>query len=59
MTRFWITLEEFANFILMYFQEMKEVKFCSKIPSIKIVDLAKAIAPEIPIKFIGIRPGEN
>ncbi len=60
MTRFWITLEESVNFILMCLQEMKGGEiFVPKIPSIKIVDLAKAIAPEIPIKFIGIRPGEK
>ena len=44
----------------MCYQEMKGGEiFVPKIPSIKILDLAKAIAPEIPIKFIGIRPGEK
>lgn len=60
MTRFWITLSESANFIFMCFNEMKGGEiFIPKIPSIKIIDLAKAIAPKIPIKIVGLRPGEK
>jgi UDP-N-acetylglucosamine 4,6-dehydratase len=60
MTRFWITLKESSDFIFMCFNEMKGGEiFIPKIPSIKIVDLAKAIAPKIPIKIIGLRAGEK
>jgi len=60
MTRFWITLQDGVNFVLKNFRRMVggEV-FVPKIPSIRIVDLAKAMAPGIPIKVIGIRPGEK
>lgn len=60
MTRFWITLEQGVNFVLRCLELMHggEV-FVPKIPSMRIVDLAKAICPECDIKFIGIRPGEK
>jgi len=60
MTRFFITLEQGVNFVIKNFARMKggEV-FVPKIPSMFIKDLAKAIAPEMPIKIIGIRPGEK
>jgi UDP-N-acetylglucosamine 4,6-dehydratase len=60
MTRFWITLEESAKFILNSFYNMfgGEI-FIPKIPSIKILDLAKAISVNKKIKYIGIRPGEK
>jgi UDP-N-acetylglucosamine 4,6-dehydratase len=60
MTRFWITLQDGVEFVLKNFQRMVggEV-FVPKIPSIRIIDLAKAMAPNIPIKIIGIRPGEK
>jgi UDP-N-acetylglucosamine 4,6-dehydratase len=60
MTRFWITLEQGVNFVLSSLQLMKggEV-FVPKIPSMRIVDLAKAIAPTLPQRVIGIRPGEK
>jgi UDP-N-acetylglucosamine 4,6-dehydratase len=60
MTRFWITLEEGINLVLKALQEAVggEV-FVPKIPSMKIVDLAKAIQPECKFKIIGIRPGEK
>lgn len=60
MTRFWITLEQGVNFVLKCLEEMKggEV-FIPKIPSMKIVDLAKAVGPDCKHKFIGIRPGEK
>ncbi len=60
MTRFWITLEQGVEFVLKNFERMKGGEiFVPKIPSMKVVDLAKAMAPELPIKIIGIRPGEK
>ena len=60
MTRFWISLKQGVEFVLKALVRMNggEV-FVPKIPSIKIVDLATAIAPNIPQKVIGIRPGEK
>ena len=60
MTRFWITIEEGVNFVLKNFERMigGEI-FVPKISSIKITDLAKAIAPDLEIEIIGIRPGEK
>lgn len=60
MTRFWITLEEGVDFVLTNFQRMVGGEiFVPKIPSIKITDLADAMAPGVPQKLIGIRPGEK
>jgi UDP-N-acetylglucosamine 4,6-dehydratase len=60
MTRFFITLEQGINFVFKNFERMKGGEiFVPKIPSMYIKDLAKAIAPEMPIKIIGIRPGEK
>ncbi|AJC88217.1 UDP-N-acetylglucosamine 4,6-dehydratase (inverting) [Campylobacter insulaenigrae] len=60
MTRFWISLEDGVNFVLNNFEIMHggEV-FVPKIPSMKIIDLAKAMAPDLKHKIIGIRPGEK
>jgi UDP-N-acetylglucosamine 4,6-dehydratase len=60
MTRFWITLQEGVDFVLECFKYMGGGEiFVPKIPSVRIVDLAKAMAPHIPTKIIGIRPGEK
>jgi len=60
MTRFWITLQEGVNFVLTNFQRMQGGElFVPKIPSIRITDLCEAMAPELPIDEIGIRPGEK
>ncbi len=60
MTRFWITLREGVEFVLKNFERMQGGEiFIPKIPSMKITDLAKALAPNLPIKIIGIRPGEK
>ena len=60
MTRFWLKLESAVEFVLKGFQRMKGGEtFVPKIPSMHITDLAKAIAPNLPIKIIGIRPGEK
>lgn len=60
MTRFWITLDEAVELVLkgFYYMEGGEI-FVPKIPSMRIMDLARAIAPECEIKKIGIRPGEK
>ena len=60
MTRFWLKLEEAVEFVFKNFQRMQggEV-FIPKIPSMRIMDLAKAIAPHLPTEIIGIRPGEK
>jgi len=60
MTRFWITLPHAVDFVLSSFEMMQggEV-FVPKIPSMKITDLAKTVAPKAKIKVIGIRPGEK
>ncbi|MEC7689655.1 MAG: UDP-N-acetylglucosamine 4,6-dehydratase (inverting) [Pseudomonadota bacterium] len=60
MTRFWITLQQGVDFVLKNFERMLGGEiFVPKIPSIRIVDLATAMAPDIPHKIIGIRPGEK
>jgi len=60
MTRFWITLQEGVDFVLKNFERMQGGEiFVPKIPSMKVIDMAKAIAPHLPIKIIGIRPGEK
>lgn len=60
MTRFWITLEQGVQFVIDNLKRMKGGEiFIPKIPSMKVVDLAKAIAPEAEIKKVGIRPGEK
>ncbi|RAX58890.1 UDP-N-acetylglucosamine 4,6-dehydratase (inverting) [Helicobacter monodelphidis] len=60
MTRFWITLEQGVEFVFKNLERMQGGEiFIPKIPSMKIVDLANALAPNIPRKIIGIRPGEK
>jgi UDP-N-acetylglucosamine 4,6-dehydratase/5-epimerase len=60
MTRFWISLQEGVDFVLKNFTRMYGGEiFIPKIPSIKVTDLATAIAPHLPQKVIGIRPGEK
>ena len=60
MTRFWITLDHGVDFVLQSFARMHggEV-FVTKIPSIRIVDLAQAMSSNLPHKHVGIRPGEK
>lgn len=60
MTRFLITLEQGVNFVLDNFQRMHGGEiFIPKIPSMYMTELAKAMAPQLPHKIIGIRPGEK
>ena len=60
MTRFWITLEQGVRFVLRCIERMEggEV-FVPKIPSMRVLDLAEAIAPGCEIETIGIRAGEK
>lgn len=60
MTRFWITLEQGAKFVLSCLKMMEGGEiFVPKIPSMKIIDLARAVCPNCKEKIIGIRPGEK
>ncbi len=60
MTRFWITLEQGVDLVLKGFKRMHGGEiFVPKIPSMRVVDLATAMAPNLPQKIIGIRPGEK
>jgi len=60
MTRFWITLQEGVNFVLKNFDRMLGGEiFIPKIPSMRVVDLATSMAPELEQREIGIRPGEK
>jgi UDP-N-acetylglucosamine 4,6-dehydratase len=60
MTRFWLTLTQGVEFVISCIDRMQggEV-FVPKVPSMKMVDLAKAVAPGCKVKYIGIRPGEK
>ena len=60
MTRFWITLEQAVDLVLFALDNMVggEV-FIPKIPSMRVVDLAEAMAPGLPREIVGIRPGEK
>lgn len=60
MTRFWITIEDAVDFVIQSLNAAQGGEiFVPKIPSMKITDLAKAIAPNLPQKIIGIREGEK
>lgn len=60
MTRFWITLDQGVRFVLDSLDRMHGGEiFVPKLPSMKMTELARAIAPECELKVIGIRPGEK
>ena len=60
MTRFFITISEGVNFVLSSLQMMQGGElFVPKIPSLKITDLARVMAPQTPMNEVGIRPGEK
>lgn len=60
MTRFWITLDQGVAFVLSSMQIMRGGEiFVPKIPSMKVTDLAACLAPGVPHKIVGIRPGEK
>jgi UDP-N-acetylglucosamine 4,6-dehydratase len=60
MTRFWITLQQGVAFVLRNFERMHGGEiFVPKIPSVRVVDLAAALAPGMEQRVVGIRPGEK
>jgi len=60
MTRFWITVDQGVAFVLSSLAMMQGGEiFVPKIPSMRIVDLARTIAPHLPHEIVGIRPGEK
>ena len=60
MTRFWITLPQAVDFVISCFDDMQGGElYVPRIPSMKVVDLAEAIAPGCELQEIGIRPGEK
>jgi UDP-N-acetylglucosamine 4,6-dehydratase len=60
MTRFWITLGQGVDFVLASLRRVRGGEiFVPKLPSMNIVDLARAVAPECRLKHVGIRPGEK
>lgn len=60
MTRFWITLQQGVDFVLKNFERMMGGEiFVPKIPSMRVVDLAASMAPELEQRVVGIRPGEK
>jgi UDP-N-acetylglucosamine 4,6-dehydratase len=60
MTRFWITLDQAVRFVVDSFELMRGGElYVPRIPSMRILDLAEALAPGCPIDEIGIRPGEK
>jgi UDP-N-acetylglucosamine 4,6-dehydratase len=60
MTRFWITLQEGVEFVFKNFERMQGGEiFIPKISSMKMTEMAKAIAPHLKQEIIGIRPGEK
>lgn len=60
MTRFWITLDQGVDFVLSSLATMRGAEvFVPKIPSMRTVDLARCLAPQLPHKIVGIRPGEK
>lgn len=60
MTRFWITLQQGVDFVFKNFERMQGGEiFVPKIPSVRITDLAAAMAPGVKQTIIGIRPGEK
>ena len=60
MTRFWITVQQGVDFVFKNFARMHGGEiFVPKIPSLRVVDLATAMAPHLPQRIVGIRPGEK
>ena len=60
MTRFWITLQQAVNFVLSSINPMQGGEiFVPKIPSMRVAEVAKAMAPDLPHTIVGIRPGEK
>ncbi len=60
MTRFWLTLPQAVDFVMRAVEEMEGCEiFVPKIPSMRMLDLARTMAPDAKIEIIGVRPGEK
>ena len=60
MTRFWISLPQAVDFVIDSFEDMHGGElYVPRIPSMRVIDLAEAIAPGHPLTDVGIRPGEK
>lgn len=60
MTRFWITLDQAVDLVLQAFATMEGGEiFVPRIPSMRLVDMAKALAPDAEVRVVGVRPGEK
>ncbi len=60
MTRFWLTLPQGVEFVLASLREMQGGEiFVPKIPSMRVIDVARALAPDVEFDVVGIRPGEK
>jgi len=60
MTRFWITLEQGVRLVIRGLEQMHGGEiFVPKLPSMKLLEIAEAIAPECEVEYVGIRPGEK
>ncbi|MBI1778303.1 MAG: UDP-N-acetylglucosamine 4,6-dehydratase (inverting) [Proteobacteria bacterium] len=60
MTRFWLTLDEGVDFVLHCLERMQGGEiFVPRIPSMRVMDLVSAMAPDCRVEFVGIRPGEK
>jgi UDP-N-acetylglucosamine 4,6-dehydratase len=60
MTRFWITLQQGVDFVIANLERMHGGEiFVPRIPSVRIIDVAKALAPSLPTRIVGVRPGEK
>ncbi|HYM04086.1 MAG TPA: UDP-N-acetylglucosamine 4,6-dehydratase (inverting) [Stellaceae bacterium] len=60
MTRFWITLQQGVAFVITGLAMMRGGEiFVPKIPSMRVTDLARCMAPDLPLKTVGVRPGEK
>jgi UDP-N-acetylglucosamine 4,6-dehydratase len=60
MTRFWLTLDQAVDLVLTAFEKARGGEiFVPRIPSMRVVDVAKAVAPDCKLNVVGIRPGEK
>jgi UDP-N-acetylglucosamine 4,6-dehydratase len=60
MTRFWLTLDDGVDFVVRAVERMQGGEiFVPKIPSMRVIDLARAIAPDASLRVVGVRPGEK
>ena len=60
MTRFWISLDQSVDLVVLALTRMSAGEvFVPKVPSMRVVDLAQVLAPDVPVRFTGVRPGEK